>query len=333
MNLKIGGVLFIFTVCINVGCVDRIGITVNDYVELLVVEGEIVNQPGPYSISLTRTQVYDGSKEPITIDNPTPELGAVIKLYDSKGNCWEYQEMGNGSYSLGDESMVIGEVGNSYMIRIETNNGKVYESTSQILPEPSLIDTMYYVIDGESSFDIFVDVLDYTLTENHYLWRWEGSYHLYGNPPDPEPCCRICFMDEKGRGIKVLSSQLRNGDGFIRQVPVVKILPGTLTKYVVNVKQFTISEEAFQFWAEIQKQQDSNGGLLSTLPGRLPGNLFNINDNNEQVIGFFGAFSVVERALAIERGKVLNRAPASLFDNDCRLFLGADTIRPPYWID
>ena len=66
----------------------------------------------------------------------------------------------------------------------------------------------------------------------------------------------------------------------------------------VEVWQMSISERAYHFWSLLFAQITKFGGPFDTPPAPIEGNVYNENDENEMVLGFFGV-SKVEKAILI----------------------------------
>ena len=90
-------------------------------------------------------------------------------------------------------------------------------------------------------------------------------------------------------------------------------------KYSLLVKQYSLSNEAYDYWFQLQKQSQESGGLYETQPARVSGNISNVNDNEEVVLGFFNASSVTEKRIFVAESFNFG-----IYDARCTL----DTIGP-----
>ena len=70
--------------------------------------------------------------------------------------------------------------------------------------------------------------------------------------------------------------------------------------YCLLVKQYSLSEAAFSYWNKLQEQANESGGLYETQPSRIKGNLFNTDNPDETVLGFFGASGVSEKKIFVK---------------------------------
>ena len=73
---------------------------------------------------------------------------------------------------------------------------------------------------------------------------------------------------------------------------------GVRTK--LQIYQHSITKEAYTFFAAIEQQENSQGGIFDPPPAALAGNLYNPEDPDEQVIGIFDASVVSSYEVVID---------------------------------
>jgi hypothetical protein len=66
----------------------------------------------------------------------------------------------------------------------------------------------------------------------------------------------------------------------------------------VLIQQHAISKHAFKYWNELQSQTTSGGGLYDTQPYSSTGNIYNVDDPAEKVLGYFYATQLQESRLS-----------------------------------
>jgi len=107
----------------------------------LNVDGGIHAGPGPYTLNLGITNAPDRPADPLT--------NAVVTITDDKGLQEPYVEVGKGRYQL-NGTTVQGTPGVGYVLDIRLPNGKVYHSTTEIMPDfPLAVDSPYWKIMNE----------------------------------------------------------------------------------------------------------------------------------------------------------------------------------------
>ena len=70
--------------------------------------------------------------------------------------------------------------------------------------------------------------------------------------------------------------------------------------YAADVTQMRIPKEAWQYWQTMQRNSENVGGLFSPEPSELRGNLVNVDNPEELVLGYVGVMSVTTRRLYVD---------------------------------
>jgi hypothetical protein len=82
-------------------------------------------------------------------------------------------------------------------------------------------------------------------------------------------------------------------------------------KYSILVKQFSLSNVAFEFWNILDKQSKQSGELYETQPAQIHGNIHPRDDGGEAVLGLFYATAVKEMRIFVG-------APVAANKPDCK---------------
>jgi hypothetical protein len=187
-------------------CIDRIDFDAPSVEYQLVVDGMITTEAGPYSISLSKALALNRD-----LDYRLPVFGAKVILITNDGTSETLSEGDKGIYYT--QSSTLGKIGSSYKIKIETADGKQYESENEtILPAGEITSIKYefapatVVQNGfefkADKFDILIDAEGASGTENYIRWKSVGTYQILTFPqfrtktdpatglqvPDPPPC-------------------------------------------------------------------------------------------------------------------------------------------------
>jgi hypothetical protein len=166
-------------------------------------------------------------------------------------------------------------------------------------------------------------------------WRVHGIYHIFtfaylrvkpaergfGWVPDPPTCsgyksvknvltfvkspcaCCDCWVDEYNR-VPLLSDLRFTNGGAIADVPVFFVNVNRRTffdKYYLEVEQLSLSDNVYNFWSMVKKQQSNSSNLFQTPPPVTRGNIFSVADNGPEVIGYFSASAVKKHAITFNR--------------------------------
>ena len=123
--------LFFAALLTLTACEKEISIDLNSADPKLVIEGEISNEVGPYTVTLTKTVNFsDRNDFPLV-------SGAVVTISDNTGFSETLVESSRGYY---ETSQIKGVVGRTYTLSVEVE-GKKYVATSTI-PEPVKLDSI-----------------------------------------------------------------------------------------------------------------------------------------------------------------------------------------------
>jgi len=363
-NHKIWGfitlaLVFLFTE----SCIDPINFQIEeDNSGQLVIMGIITNQDGPYTVTVNRTSgFFDAVSELANRVN-----GAVITLTDSEGNVEVLQESSTGIYKT-DPGGIKGEIGRYYTLTVQTSDGEFYQSSQELLNPLPEIDCLFYEyekitrlneIDAEvdkHQLRFFIETTDPGEQTNYYRWTWNGTYRIRTFPelvtttnafgatiPAPLPCseaprcvCCDCWVTEENNDLQIIDDEFFDGNKLSKQLVGIQPVNGFifLSKFHLEVFQYSLSEGAFNFWKLIKDQKESQGTLFETPPAKIPSNLININDPDELVWGYFEASAVESRSFFIQRSEIPQEALIQ-FDTvrqDCRQFKGSTNQKPPFW--
>ena len=104
-------------------------------VGLLVVDGKITDEPGPYFLNLGTTNSPGLAPQPLGDAN--------ITITDELGHTESYIQTAVGKYKL-NGSTVIGRPGGIYTLHITLSDGRKFESNAEKMPSaPKAFDTTF----------------------------------------------------------------------------------------------------------------------------------------------------------------------------------------------
>ncbi len=291
-----------------------------EYDDLLVVDGFISNDTTSYSVKLTRTY-------PIDTVQYKPETNATVTIVDDQDRNILLSEKSPGVYKT-DSTSFIGEVDRAYLLLIHTQGGKDYKSDLVTMHKTPPIDSVHYefteiaanIESGkESGVQIYVDTHDPDNGTTYYRWDFEEtweilaelpSYYEYnGNEIVPRTNnITYCWKTRPSTQILIATSKNLTSDR-ISYFPLTFVSVGSRklrTKYSILVRQYALSDDAYLFWENIKKNNESLGSLFDPQPGTVTGNVHNVSDPNEPVLGYFDAASISKVRIFIKRGELPN---------------------------
>jgi hypothetical protein len=109
-----------------------------------VIEGYIHDGPGPYTVKLFwATEFNENSNNPIK--------NARVTISDNFGHSAVLKEINNGIYKSNQED-ISGTPGRLYTLRVDLEDGSIYESISTLMQAAEEIDSIYAEIGEKESF-------------------------------------------------------------------------------------------------------------------------------------------------------------------------------------
>lgn len=322
----------------------------------LVIFGHIDNGEDDFFVQISRT-----SSLPYQY---IPEVGARVTLLDDQGNEGFYKRTStDGLWQYDKESLRI-IPGRTYRLRVRTAGGQVYESQPERIPLARAIPEISVefkeifvnagsegVITTRNVMDVFARTLLVNPNEDYFL-RWVVIQTFRLNPTDfPDPFSSIppsCYVNRQvqPQRIPVFSSAGFNGDVVPNQLlGRIEIDYAFNNKNVITVKTYSQTPEAYEFYRKAGITLNNTGSLFDTPPAAIPGNLYNVEDDSEEVLGYFDAASIELQRVTVTRGDFPFRIPSTeceyvpgketgqynAYCIDCRVLEGSSYERPDFY--
>ena len=348
---KISQIMIIIGLSIFGSCIDPLDVNIDKEVKVLIVEGAITTKPGPYYIKLTKSakygSIFDGYIQPVSGANVTirDSNGTVVKLIEDKVN------RAPGIYATPPSFRA--EVGLSYTLLITTNNGIEYTSLPEkIRKAPGIIkltpEFKKSAVGGnqfETGLVVNAEFQDNPEERDYYMWKNNGTYKIITHPenfilisppapptPAPKDCCEQCWVNEvTDHTIRLLADNNVNGNLITDAAAFIEDDGVRYTeKYLIRIEQHSLSREAFTFFQLLKEQLSINGGIFDPPPATIRGNMINLSNPDENVIGYFRASDVAIDSIFLTRDMLEPKVLVSL-DDDCQAFRNGKTEQPVYW--
>ena len=74
--------------------------------------------------------------------------------------------------------------------------------------------------------------------------------------------------------------------------------------YQPKVTQMRITEDAYRYWEQMNRNGQDVGGLFSPEPSELRGNVANLNDPSELVLGYVGVMTVTRSDMYVDNNYI-----------------------------
>ena len=298
------------------GCIEPFEPEIEEQDQVMVIDGGINDSDSIQTITVTTSSPYNNPKF-------QPVSGCVVRVEDDAGNGVVFQEIGNGIYQASLEPGFM-EVGRAYKVQVFTPDEKTYESEYDSLQSCASIEDLSYRLEVQPTSDpqvsyygvrFYADVLGSMENSRNYLWTFEETweYHstyiiqyiydghtLHDYTPQLHDL-QICYLTDSLANYEVGSTmQLERNE--IHQQPlhfVTNQSPRLRFKYSLLVKQHSLSYDAYLYWNKMKAQAGDTGGLFETQPSSSRGNIYNVNDPGEKVLGYFYASQVREKRITV----------------------------------
>jgi|WetSurMetagenome_2_1015567.scaffolds.fasta_scaffold94391_2 hypothetical protein len=299
--------------------------------ELIVIEGLITNEPGPYKVKIAKTLPYNRSEEESGI--PVPVSNVIVTITDNTGVTEQLTENENGVYYSSPTGM-RGEPGRTYVLHLVTPEGFTYQSDSCKMGEPASLDSVYaepgvtktldknesgaYFETNHPGISLYMDALPaqgngyYYKAETvvikeawHIEWR-QGRPKGFGVPPPSTPV--YCWELPPDNNDKNLMSF--NASDF---KPLKKKFIGFITSDVYSVTNeirdasslfgaitttsiYSLSKRMYEIFTQLNTQTNPSNSIFDPIPTRVESNIVCVNEPSRIVLGYFNAAAVARKS-------------------------------------
>jgi hypothetical protein len=315
-------VLVILTLFTLNSCIDPYDSDFGQSSKILVVEGLLTNNTQVPDTIKIRYSVFEDSylvKRPIA--------GTQASIVSSSGQETKLLSVGTQGGFLPPASFRINP-SEKYTLKFQLGDGNNYESTPQQMIATPPIAKVYDVFNAKSiasadgkttsaANEVFVDFQDKAGEKNFYMWRYthyenlefcitcepnslyklpsescvKNQFSYQRNPPYDYQCRGRCFAIFTSKKPNIISDVA--SDGRLVQGKLVAQIPYyAQTACLVVVEQMSISPEIYGINKILESQSSATGGLADTPAAAIVGNIRNLNNPQDRVVGYFGLADV-----------------------------------------
>jgi len=304
---------FILSLWLIISCIEPYEVNNQGYRNLLVVDGLITNENKTHTVFLSRSPANSDQKAIAVTD-------ASVSISDDLGKVTVLSEKNAGSYQT-DSTSFLPEIGRIYQLHISTTDGESYLSVPcKMLPQTS-ITNIYYKKDKQWNLNsteeneglgIYLDGqgIDSLFVKWAYQEDWKFKVDLpssYSYDSNREldihaPFNVQCWKKNVSNDI-LLYSFKDQADAEIKGKQLLFIptmISDKLTiRYSLLVKQMTISKEEYNYWQNLKNSTEDVGDIFGRQPFSIIGNITNVTNTKEPVLGYFQVASVVSNRFYI----------------------------------
>ena len=286
------------------------------YDRVLVVDGLVTDQPGPYTVKLSFSSTVDNAEY-------IPASGYQVQIFDDAGNNETLNETENGIYKT-DSLGIQGIVGRKYRIEILSPDGRKYESDYEELRLSTGIDSVYAETEFHQTealghdlqgYQFFVDTHRAEMDTNYFVWRLESTFEYNANhtlkflfdgqfhTPGKWDSLYTCWRTQNIQEVFTYKTEDLS-EAKITRLPLhfVNTESKALSiRYSLLVKQMSVTKQAFEFWNDIGELEEEQETLYTRQPFQIRGNVLNHSNPDEPVLGYFMTAGFSQKRIFVNR--------------------------------
>jgi hypothetical protein len=288
----------------------------DDSIEKWVIEGSISNLKGWQEVRISKSSSYSSALFN-TVEN------AQVQIVDELGQIFQMENAGGGLYRvwMTEEYLIPGR---SYYIEVTTSDGNQFESIPDVMPTETHLDEAYYELKDMPTTDpeVFIRGLQFyvdldALEESNQYYRWritetwefESAYpkefwydgEVHQNiPPDSSTFC--CWTTRTYDQIFTLSTELLQ-ENQAHRIPLQFVSSENerlSILYSFLIEQIALSETTFTYWKQLGENVNVGEGLYASQPLAIKGNIRNVNEPDQSVLGNFQAVNISSKRYFVE---------------------------------
>jgi len=283
------------------GCISSFVPDVEEKTNNLVVESLITDQNKSHKIKISRAVPL--GKQIIA----PPVKGCEVTIIDENNIEHPLKETSAGTYST-DSLKFHAKPGGIYTLKINTGSLTYISSPVEMLPVPP-IDSLFYekkvLVESnewgrrEEGCQIYLNTYDPLNRCRFFRWNFTETWEI--NLRWENVNNRICWITQKSENIMIRSTTAYN-QSRITKLPVRFITNKTdmlSVKYSILVNQYSLNEDEFSYWVKLKNISEKAGGLFDVIPSAIMSNIYNVDDPEEVVLGYFSVSALAQKRIFI----------------------------------
>lgn len=284
-----------------------------------VVSGQVNQGDTVQRINVSiATPIYEPTNKPVA--------GCTVKIFDEKGNSFATTYMKNGNYEATIPENEL-KTGTSFKVDILLPGGENIVSDFDQIQDCPDVDSVFYILQEVPvtfhnipalGIQFYLNLNGTNVTCRNFMFEayetWEyhsaypiewyyngGGYAHHVVPPDFSKM--VCWKTNLVPVFFTLTtSNLAQNKYMHFPLHIVDNYSSPRLEYGYSllIRQYSLSEEAFKYWENIQLNSNQQGGLYERQPQAIRGNLHNLTNPDQVVLGFFGATTVKSKRFFVK---------------------------------
>lgn len=298
--------------------------------KVLVVDGLVTNEPGKYSIRLTKSIPFDSI-------GMIPESGALVYVTENENQKYYFAENTPGLY-LSDSVSFATKIGSIYQLHIETKDGQSYISSKQkLLPIPAIENIVNYA--GTNQYTLtnqgrtrtlnvqgtkflttitnpddtshyyrfsntsFVESTGHFLDYKFYFWQ-KFNLNEYFDLNNPEYNRSSHFVQNLGF-CPVDTNFYGVHEGVWVELPDTSLSLDyrLFYGYTVSFIQYHLNSDVYTYYLNLNKQLAAKMRFLDPVPFQVKGNISCTTNPQKLVFGVFEVSSIKIKSVKLDTYK------------------------------
>ncbi|MBK8566508.1 MAG: DUF4249 domain-containing protein [Saprospiraceae bacterium] len=281
-----------------VRCIDEVKLDIDSNRTWVNVDGLVTDSLQVQTIKIKRSAVIGVGNDNIL----TPVEGCTVKVLDDGGQSFDFTETEPGVYT----HEMQGVPGRTYYMEAKLPDGKTILSRPSVLMKaPPLLPITAEVTQkttiGTNGRAITTNQLSLGMnteigaSERPYLrWRATGEYEFKEAYPMALNT-KTCYIKNNldFNNIKIFDPSELEGTS-LKDEPFLNTAFDYrfADQYCFHLFQYAMSEDEYQYWEQMRDIVTIDGSLFDPPPGTVQGNLYDPNDPDELILGYFSVAGV-----------------------------------------
>jgi hypothetical protein len=292
----------------------------------VVIEGLFTSLPNNHIVKIHYTRSFNERPYYQYMEN------ALVEIEDEDKNLISFYDYGKGIYRCDTNNAYQAEVGKTYILRVITPEGDIYESQPQTVVESPEINKLYCNYNQKVFLteNTYGDILEISKDgiqikeetkgvlpiQNYYFFRWTGyeqhvnvlttpygisSYYIFRHRKINFKYQSIIrtgnadeYSDFEMKNNKIVFIALDDMVNYIQPFPVdtFTLHDNWFEGLLFKLEQLSVSDDAYSFWRNAELQLEAEGRLFDPVASQLKGNIRCVNDTTKNIVGIFNASHV-----------------------------------------
>ncbi|MBR4134715.1 MAG: DUF4249 family protein [Bacteroidales bacterium] len=251
------------------------------------------------------------------------DVKAEVRAEDEKGNMYNGKKVDSNLYLI---SLNLADPSSRFRLYVVLDDGREYASEWAEARRAPVVDEITHELDATTNQVRFNITLHSDDGEQYFRWffdeDWEYEslydakywYSIDTSDPDdngtmikygPREGTHYCWMNQQSTGLyftttRDLESNKVQEKNFYRVAAQTQRMSSL---YSMNVRVESTTEDCYDYWKNVRTNSENLGDLFSPIPSEMRGNIYNLSDPDETVLGFVNVSTVAEKRVFVDNKK------------------------------